>query len=301
MIRLGYACINTELNKTGITTNRGMIKKTFMSKGLPAASQLALQNIRDLLTILRWNEKHGIKVFRMSSDIFPWSSEYEYEQLPNWDKLQFALKLAGDFAISNGHRLSFHPGQFNCMASENETVVKNSIKDLTSHGQFMDLLGMPRSHGAKINIHVGGAYGNREAAMLRFCKNFDKLPESVQTRLVVENDDKPNMFSTSILHAGIYSNIKAPITFDWHHYDCGPKDIPKQEALQLALSTWPSGIRPCVHHSSSRQIEEGITARRTAHADFLYEPFETSSDIDIMLECKAKEQGLFRYRDTFLL
>jgi len=70
-MRIGYACVNMTLGEQGITTNRGMIKKTFQNKGLPYASELSLQNVRDLVEVIKWNEKHNITLYRMSSDMFP--------------------------------------------------------------------------------------------------------------------------------------------------------------------------------------------------------------------------------------
>ena len=88
-MNLGYACINMTLSSQPkskrITTNRSMIKRTFKEKGIEYAGELALQNIKDLLSILKWNEKNNIKFYRMSSDIFPWMSEYEFDELKNYD------------------------------------------------------------------------------------------------------------------------------------------------------------------------------------------------------------------------
>ena len=88
-INLGYACINMELSNAPkakrITTNRSMIKRTFKDKGLDYASELALENCKDLIKILRWNETHGIRFFRLSSELFPWSSEYNLSDLPDYD------------------------------------------------------------------------------------------------------------------------------------------------------------------------------------------------------------------------
>ena len=113
-IQLGYACINMELSsqKPRITTNRGMIKRTFLKKGIQYASELALLNVSDLLPIFQWNIKNKIKVFRMSSCLFPWASEYELKDLPDYDKIQQKLSEAGKYALQNGLRLSFHPGPF---------------------------------------------------------------------------------------------------------------------------------------------------------------------------------------------
>ena len=87
MVNMGYACINTHLSncKPKVTTNRTMIKRTFTERGLPYASELALQNCQDLITIIQWNHDNGFKFFRMSSDIIPWASEYELSELPDYD------------------------------------------------------------------------------------------------------------------------------------------------------------------------------------------------------------------------
>ena len=112
---LGYACINMELSaqKPKVSTNRTMRKKTFQEKRLDYTSELILQNVTDLLTILKWNAEHDIHFFRMSSEIFPWASEYELEDLKDFDAIEEALYEAGLFASENNIRLTCHPGPFN--------------------------------------------------------------------------------------------------------------------------------------------------------------------------------------------
>jgi UV DNA damage endonuclease len=88
MQNLGYACINMTLGKKGITTNRSMIKRTFKEKGINHASELGIQNVRDLIEIIKWNEQNGIKLFRMSSDFFPWASEYKLSDMPHYQSYQ---------------------------------------------------------------------------------------------------------------------------------------------------------------------------------------------------------------------
>ena len=121
-LKLGYACINTILNEVKskedrITTNRTMIKKTFTSKGLPYASELGLKNCKDLIKILEWNERHDIKFFRLSSDIFPWASEYDLSDLPNYEECSEYLAKAGDYAKKHNHRITTHPGPVNVLGS----------------------------------------------------------------------------------------------------------------------------------------------------------------------------------------
>ena len=116
-MRLGYACINETLTSQGIKANRTAIRRTFLKKGVEHMANLGLQSSKDLLEILKWNEAHDIKVFRISSNLFPWASEYDLETMPRIDEIKKALRAVGDYAREHNHRLSFHPGQFNCMAT----------------------------------------------------------------------------------------------------------------------------------------------------------------------------------------
>lgn len=302
--QLGYACINERLKaqRPSIRTNRGMIKRTFQDKGPDYAAKLILENARDLLRILQWNEQNDIRFFRVSSDMLPWASEFDLRKAPLWSDIEDALGAVGDFARRNGHRITMHPGPFNCLGSPSEAVIANSIKDMELHGLLLDTIGMPRSRYAKINIHVGGAYGEHDDTMDRFCRNVERLSDSVRSRLTVENDDRPNLFSVSQLCRGIWQRTEIPIVFDSLHYDYGPEDVPKSEALSLAVSTWPDGIVPVCHHSSSRKVHEDPTCRMAkAHADHIHEAFECGPHtVDVMLETKAKEAALLRYREKFL-
>jgi len=119
-MNLGYACINMTLGsqKPKITTNRSMIKKTFNEKGIDYAGELALQNVRDLFTILQWNNRKGIKVFRMSSDILPWASEYGIENSPYYKRIETVLRACGNYATQNNIRITSHPGPFNVLVKE---------------------------------------------------------------------------------------------------------------------------------------------------------------------------------------
>jgi len=296
-MNLGYACINMELNaRKGddrITTNRTMIKKTFQEKGLDYASELILQNVIDLNQIIDWNEQNNIKFFRMSSDIFPWASEYyqDWDNVPHIDLIKIWLENAGLKAEEYGQRITSHPGPFNVLVSPNENVVQNTITDLTIHGQIMDFMGLSRTPYNKLNIHCNGVYGDKQSALDRFCKNFERLPESVQTRLTVENDDKASMYSVKELYDGIYKRINIPIVFDYHHHRFCDGGLSEQEALELAMSTWPKDIVPVVHYSESRskeQLDESI--RPQAHSDLIKElPNTYGNKVDIMVEAKHKE------------
>jgi UV DNA damage endonuclease len=296
MGNLGYACINMTLGKKGVTTNRSMIKRTFLQKGIPYASELSIQNVRDLIEIIKWNEQNNIKFFRMSSNMFPWSSEYPLSDLPHYNRIKNLLAGAGVLANKYGHRLTSHPGPFNVLVSPNEKVVKNTITDLSIHGEVFDLMGLSRTPYNKINIHCNGVYGDKISAMDRFCKNFERLPESVQSRLTVENDDKATMYSVKDLMY-IHERIGIPIVFDYHHHKFCTGDLSEEEALKLAASTW-GDIKPVVHYSESKSLHENNdTIKPQAHSDYISETINTYGlDVDVMVEAKAKELTLLEYR-----
>jgi len=299
MIRLGYACINMELQETrGIQCSRSMIRRTFDQKGISYASQLALQNCRDLIEVVKWNNANGIKVFRVTSCLFPWASEYNIDDLPDIEGIAAALAEVGVTAAEGGQRLSLHPGPFNILASDTERVVQNCITDLKIHQKMMDMMLQPEDRNAKINIHVGAAKGDRDKALDTWCRNFERLPEGVQKRLTVENDDKANLYSIKHLYDGVFKRTGVAIVADQHHHECGPQDLPWAEALPLAASTW-GDVRPTCHLSNSRQLEDPKEARN-AHSDWYYTPFiDCGLELDVVLEAKMKERALMKYRQDF--
>jgi UV DNA damage endonuclease len=299
MIRLGYACINMELQETrGIQCSRSMIRRTFDQKGISYASQLALQNCRDLIEVVKWNNTNGIRVFRVTSCLFPWASEYNIDDLPDIEGIAAALAEVGVTAAEGGQRLSLHPGPFNILASDSERVVQNCITDLKIHQKMMDMMLQPENRNAKINIHVGAAKGDRDKALDTWCRNFERLPEGVQKRLTVENDDKANLYSIKHLYDGVFKRTGVAIVADQHHHECGPQDLPWAEALPLAASTW-GDVRPTCHLSNSRQLEDPKEARN-AHSDWYYTPFiDCGLELDVVLEAKMKERALMKYRQDF--
>ena len=299
MTRLGYACINETLRKQGVTTNRGCIKRTWKEKGLPHVSSLALQNVRDLKKIVAWNRDANIQVFRITSCLFPWMTDYEFEDLPDFDEIVKVLNETREIAQGCDQRLSFHPGQHNVLASPTERVVKNSIRDLTQHARIFDLMGYDADYNTKINIHMGGAYGDHQSAMKRFCEVFKGLPDPIRKRLTLENDDKAGMFSTLMLYKGVYEKVGCPIVFDSHHFELGPQDSSYEEALTMAAYTW-GDVTPTCHHSNSKKDYEDEKVSRVAHSQWYYKPFiDLGMNLDVVLECKKKELVLFKYLEDF--
>jgi UV DNA damage endonuclease len=288
MVNLGYACINITLGEQGITTNRGMIRRTFLEKGVQYASQLALQNVKALLQIVEWNVANGIQVFRVTSDLFPWASEYKLQSLPDFAEIRETLEAVGRHRM----RISAHPGPFNKMAGSGATLA-NTIKDLEIHSQIFDLMGLPATHWHKINIHVGGAYGDKEETLKRFAENFSLLSHNLRGRLTVENDDKPGLYTVADLKY-LHERIGIPIVFDYFHHKLHPGGLTEEEAFITAYDTWD--VKPVFHYSSSRRDNEDPTSKKEAHSDWVYEEINTyGRAVDIVLETKMKEASLLKY------
>jgi len=335
-VRLGYACVNMTLTsrpkKYGgrITTSRTCRKASWHPNwDLDLLGERALLNANDLLHYLRWNEDHKIKLFRVGSELFPWHDHYELKDLPQYEEIAAKLFECGEYAREHGHRLTTHPGPFHVLASPKEEVVARSIIGLERHSEMWDLMGYEPSFDNKINIHVAGAYGNRERTAKRWLKTYDKLSDRLRARLVLENDDKDTMYSVRQLYDMFHKPAGIPITFDYHHHTFHPDELNEYEALQMAADTWPSGVRQCTHYSECRRVEKQLLLEKTlqrhgitdinewptfakkkkeidrlrlqAHSDYIVEKINTyDMPIDIVIEAKAKELAVLKYRDIYV-
>ena len=312
-MNIGYACINMQLSypqqyggqERGvlpITTGRSMIRRTFDSRGVSYASEKTLDNCKDLERIVSWNILNNYHFFRITSNLAPWKSEYDWDDMPDIEEIRKHLHSTGVMSKTHNLRLTSHPGPFNVLTSPHPHVVTNCVRDLTDHGDVFDMIGLSRTPYNKINIHIGGAYGDKESAMKRFCENFELLPDSVKSRLTVENDDRASMYSVKDLYYGVYKRIGIPIVFDYHHHKFCSGDMSEQEALEMAISTWPSDITPVVHYSESRRKEQlDETIRVQAHSDYIYDEIDTyGHDIDIMVEAKRKELAVQKYKELHM-
>ncbi len=295
-IDLGYACLCETLRaqKPSVYTNRTCVKRTFLAKGLPHVSQLALQNVRDLLKVLQWNEEHSIRLFRVSSDMFAFWSEYELEDLPDFAEISLALREVGDYAKEFKHRLTSHPGPYVVLATPHEEVARKSIIELERHSQLFDLMGFEPSYYTKINIHTRGVYDSKIKAVDRFAERFQKLSENCRKRLTVEQDDIPSAYSIDDLMY-LHKKIGIPLCFDYHHQRLCKGKMTDEEAFHAAIKTWPKEIKPIVHYSESQAGRKPL-----AHSDWVDGPIDfygCNDLVDCHIESKRKDLALLRYRD----
>ena len=299
MTRYGYAAMNVTLREEDdIRTNRGMQKATFEERGLEYAGELAQRNCRGLKRVVEWNLNHDIYYYRITSDLLPWISQYDLDNLPNNQAVRDLLEAVGNLAREHDMRLTFHPDHFVKLASNKEDVVERSLTDLENHGAMLDAMELPRTPHNAINIHIGAHYGDKEATGQRFCEHFERLSPAVQDRLTVENDDTESLWSVPELIDAVYDRIGTPVTYDELHHQFTSRGLTRREALLRAAETWET--TPIIHYSEPRQLHQADPSIRAQnHSDYVAGPIRTyGTDVDVMLEAKAKERAVLQYRDA---
>lgn len=290
-MRIGYPCINLTVKNQYTSTFR---LKSYSEKRF---LETLKNNLNHLLSILNFNKRNDIYFFRISSDIIPFASHPVCDI--NWSEVfEVELKEIGDFISKNNIRVSMHPDQFVILNSKSEEIVKNSIRELQYHCKLLDNMRLPDN--AKIQIHVGGVYRDKDKAKKDFVNNFNKLlEERLKKRLVIENDDRSYSLQDCLdinLETGI------PIVFDIFHHDCLNNDETFHQALSSSTNSWNYSTdgNPIIDYSS-----QSIGERKGKHAKTLdkshficmYKEFKNTIkvnqvDLDIMLEIKDKEKSV---------
>jgi UV DNA damage endonuclease len=263
--------------------------------------------------------KHGVDMYRMSSDLAPYATHPDMPQFHGMVRESAAeLRAVGEKAKRLDIRLSFHPSQFVVLNSPDPALVEKSVWDLTSQAEMLDLMELgPES---VLVIHVGGTYGDIPASRARWVETWKTLPEPVRRRLVLEHDDL--RFSAADV-LWIHARTGVRLIFDYQHFWClNPERADLRETLAAILATWPDGVTPKIHFSSprtemrdvqrvDRKTRKKITVHAapvfTGHADFC-NPFEFATfmrvaeglDFDVMLEAKAKDLALLRLKPDLL-
>ena len=298
-IQLGLCCLNTILRaqKPPVFASRSVILRTLKEKGIEHLKPKIIQNLQDVLTMMDWNEENGIKVYRLSSDMFPHKSNPRAEDY----SFDFALALLKEIGMRSklyNQRLTFHPGQYNVIGTPTREVFEKTIGDLACHAEILDLMGL--DHNSVMVIHGGGTYKDNQGTIDRWCSQYQELPESVRKRLVLENCEK-NFSIIDCLEVSRRVNI--PVVFDTHHFECYKLLHPEEEFMipdtyiPDILESWKRReIKPKFH------VSEQGSGRTGHHSDFIEEipqylleiPEKYGVEIDIMIEAKMKEQAIMK-------
>jgi UV DNA damage endonuclease len=272
----------------------------------------SLGYLRDVLGYL---DRHDIRMYRMATALAPYASHPELPQFHRQvEECHAELAELGALARELDLRLSTHPGQYTVLNSESEAVRAAAVAELEVQGALFEAMGLGPE--AVVVLHVGGGAGGLSAAGDRFLAGFEQLSEAARSRLVLENDDRVFGLCQALRVA---ERAGVPLVFDIHHHRChDPEGIDDRQALELALDSWPAGVRPKIHFSSPRldigekRRKVGRRVERTLvlpdvrlHADLIdpvaFEGFLRHTakglDFDVMLEAKGKDLALLRLRE----
>jgi UV DNA damage endonuclease len=279
-------------------------------------------SLQYLAAIFDYLAEKRISMYRMSSDVAPYLTHPDMPQFHGQiEECELELRSLGERARQLGLRLSFHPSQFILLNSPDEGLVEKSILDLHAQARLLDCMG--QGPQAVVVTHVGGVYGDVEGGRERWARAWERLPEPVRRRLVLENDDTRYGVSDILW---IHERTGVPLVFDYlHHWCLDRAGIDQHEALAACLRSWPAGVRPKIHYSSPRTELRTIERKSkktgkaeqvqappiwSGHADYL-NPFEFITFLrgavarglpafDIMLESKVKDLSLLRLRDDLV-
>jgi UV DNA damage endonuclease len=266
--------------------------------------------------IISYLAEMRISMYRISSDLAPYLTHPDMPQFHGQiEECADQLAALGARARALDIRLSFHPSQYILLNSPDQALVDKSAADLAVQARMLDAMGLGPE--AVVITHVGGVYGDLAAGRERWVRAYERLPERVRRRLVLENDD--TRFSVADI-LWINQRCGVPLVFDNLHHWCNDRDgIDTTAALAACLRTWPGGVQPKIHFSSPRTEMRLLERRNRAtgkveqvqappiwsgHADYI-NPFEfimfmrgaaSLPDFDVMLECKRKDLALIQLR-----
>jgi UV DNA damage endonuclease len=284
-MKIGYACINTEINCTSNSTFR------LSSYSESKLKEKIKQNLDCLKKILEWNIENKIYFFRIGSSLIPFASHAINKF--NWQKeFQKEFSKISRIIHQNKIRITMHPDQFVVLNSQNKQVIKNSIKEILYHAQVLDALKL--NHKAKIVIHIGGVYGNKEKAIQRFIQTYKKLPQKIKNRLIIENDDKSYSIKDCLQ---IHKETKIPICFDIFHHQCLNNNETLNQCFNQIKKTWEkSDGSPILHYSEQKTNgKKGSHSQTISPSKFNKTISQIKSkNFNIMLEVKDKEQSVLK-------
>jgi UV DNA damage endonuclease len=281
-VKIGYPCINRSI---GCSANRTFRLASYSRDRLRETVE---GNLACLRRILAFNREHGILFFRITSDLVPFAS-HPVMDFPWQDHFRDEFREIGREIRDSGTRISMHPDQFVLINAPDTGIVERSVAELRYHAGVLDLMELDTT--AKIQIHVGGVYDDREESIRRFVTRAGSLPEAVLRRLVIENDDLRFSLADCLR---VHGETGLPILFDVFHHELLNHGESLSHALGLAAGTWGSrdGL-PMVDYSS--QAEGRRKGTHAAVLDpLLFGGFLRASgphDMDLMLEIKDKEQS----------
>lgn len=284
-MRIGYPCINRSI---GCKSDGTFRLKNYSEERFISTVE---SNLECLLRIIRFNKENDLLFFRITSELVPFAS-HPICKFPWQDHFEDTLKEIGGILKKNNFRISMHPDQFIVLNTKRADVLKNSLRELEYHADVLDAMGLDDSH--KIQIHVGGVYGEKEKSIERFIERYRDLADRIRKRLVIENDNRNYTLGECMTISG---EVGIPVLFDVFHHKLKSSGENLSEAIELVKNTWKKkdGV-PMVDYSS--QHPKKILQSHAEEIDIAdFEDFILRSrpyDMDIMLEIKDKEKSALK-------
>ena len=243
-VRFGLCCLfHNEPVKYRTSTAKALARLDRQAQ-LAKLSELCQANAETLKSALNTANRLGIKAYRIPSPLFPLYTHpgvgYPFDDLPDHCEIRSSLREVFAYREGHGLRLSLHPDQFIVLNSPHPQVVASAVEELQYQQLVAELVGAD-----VINLHLGGVYGDKPAGVARFVANFAALPQSVQSRLSLENDDR-SYTPSDLLSVSEQTGI--PVVYDVHHHRCNPDELSVADATGLCAATWhQQGREPYFH------------------------------------------------------
>ena len=287
-VKLGYVSLSLSLPpfKTLNYTNY----QKLADKGLDKLDQVIIYNFHNLREILKYNYANEVFFYRLNHNLIHLAThpkvtfDYIKKYQKHWLEIGILIKK---YQI----RTDTHPDQYCVLNSPSKETVKSSIEILKYNQNIFKAMKID----GKVILHIGGKYSSKEEAIKRFISNFKKLDKSLQNIIMLENDDK--VFNVKDV-LEVCEELKIPMVLDYHHYICNNENEDIRDYLPRILNTWKGKLIPKMHFSSPKSIKEKRSHSEYINSadfiDFLEILKKYTKEVDIMLECKAKDEALFR-------
>ncbi|MBW2603894.1 MAG: UV DNA damage repair endonuclease UvsE [Deltaproteobacteria bacterium] len=296
MIRFGLCCIFREEPIRFRRTTAKYLQAFSRSQQLNYLAEICRHNAHTLQKALQYCRDHDIKDFRINSQILPLKTHpemgYRMEDLPFHDQIIKTFKDCGRFCRKHDIRTTFHPDQFILLSSPKNEVLQRSVADLIYQAEVARWV-----NADVINIHGGGAYGDKITSLNRLRKRIEQLPEAVRSRLTLENDDR--VYAPKDL-LSVCRDMDVPLVYDVHHHRCLPDGGSLEATTELALGTW--NREPLFHLSSPKYGWESGNPRN--HHDYIdaddFPSCWTNLDITVEVEAKAKELAVLKLKQDLI-
>ncbi|WLR48335.1 UV DNA damage repair endonuclease UvsE [Halobacillus litoralis] len=301
IIRFGYVSHALDLWEAtpAKTMTFARYKKLGHEAALEQLHKIAEMNLERTRRIIHYNIAREIHLYRFSSSIIPLATHDEVE----WDYIEpfrHLFEEIGELVRTHNMRTSFHPNQFTLFTSDRPHVTDNAVQDMEYHYAMLKAMGLHNE--SHINLHVGGAYGDKQAAVFRFHENIKKLPDPIKQQMTLENDDKTYTTTETL---DVCEKEEIPMMFDYHHYMANhTEDEPLSEILPRFYKTWDKlGLPPKIHISSPKSEKAYRSHADFVDADFirplLKELKALGTPVDFMIEAKEKDRALLKLVEDF--